>query len=227
MTAWTSPRPVTRAIGRSAIREELARVAFGQFCSTGFEAGHARRPRRRRRGVAQHLPALLRQQGGGGPLRLRPAGRGDGRGPGVPPRRRGGLGRAARALDPADAFFVREPAEGLAVLRLVEQTPALRTRLRDKQAGWRPGLAQKLAERPGPATCPRWPSAPAWRLRWTAGPPRSSTGSPSKDGEGLGGLVDEAFGALPADGTDLGRTTAPLTGRPAGMKAGRSGVPPW
>lgn len=54
-----------------------------------------------------------------------------------------------RAVDPAVALLTRDPGEGLALLRLVWITPALWGRLHEKQASWRPQLADRLAERGG------------------------------------------------------------------------------
>ena len=101
-----------------------------------------------------------------------------------------------RTFDPALAFLTREPAEGLALLRLVGQTPALCARLREKQASWRPRLVAGLVERAGS----RSPSPLVLHARvaasleclmaaleqWVAGEGRQD----------LEDLVDEAFGAL-------------------------------
>ncbi len=141
-------RTSTRAIGRSAVREELARGAFGQFCREGFDkvtlddlaaaAGVSRSTFLRYFGSKEEVVLFTFDPLGDGmvdALRARPAGEED-------------WAALRRALDPVIARLTREPAsEGLALLRLVGQTPALCARLREKQAGWRPRLVQSLTER--------------------------------------------------------------------------------
>lgn len=52
-----------------------------------------------------------------------------------------------RALDPVTVHFATRPAEQLALLRLVQGTPALCARLREKHVGWHPRLLAVLTER--------------------------------------------------------------------------------
>jgi AcrR family transcriptional regulator len=73
-----------------------------------------------------------------------------------------------RAVDPAVALLARDPGAGLALLRLVRNTPALWGRLHEKQASWRAALADRLSERSGTGTPP--PSSCA-RALWLRGVP--------------------------------------------------------
>jgi AcrR family transcriptional regulator len=54
-----------------------------------------------------------------------------------------------RALDTVIERYRQDPAGALATTRLVRETPALSARQLEKQHGWRPALAQALAERGG------------------------------------------------------------------------------
>lgn len=191
-------RTTTRAVGRTAIRKELARGAFPQFCDRGFDAvtlddlaaaaGVSRSTFLRYFGSKDEVVLFTFDPLGDGmveALRTRPTGEDD-------------WEALRRALDPAVAHLTREPGEGLALLRLVGSTPVLCARLREKQAGWRPQLVQALSERPAAGR----PSSVVLHARvaaameclmaalehWVAGQGRPS----------LHGLVDEAFGALGA-----------------------------
>ncbi|SIO85704.1 Transcriptional regulator, TetR family [Nocardiopsis sp. JB363] len=139
----------TRDIGRSAVRDELARTAFPLFCDRGFDevtfeelatvAGVSRSTFLRYFGSKEEVVLFSFDPLGAQMVEAlldRPAHEKD---------------RTAlrHALSPATGFLNRDPAEGLALLRLIGRTPALCARLREKQAGWRPGLARALAERPG------------------------------------------------------------------------------
>jgi AcrR family transcriptional regulator len=102
-----------------------------------------------------------------------------------------------RALDIAVEEYHRDPDGNLATARLILETPALRARRLEKQSGWRPLLAQALAERSHP---PSQPLALDQLVRaaaaldcleiavdqWTA-----------SDGHlNLGDLIDRAFASL-------------------------------
>nr|WP_237299767.1 hypothetical protein [Streptomyces hygroscopicus] len=100
-------------------------------------------------------------------------------------------------MDVVLAYHRRDPVSALATTRLVRTTPALCARLLEKQDGWRPVLAQALAERPGddPRPTPLALSVKAATAlgclnialdHWTA-----SDGRPD-----LTALLDEAFAAL-------------------------------
>lgn len=99
-----------------------------------------------------------------------------------------------RALDPVAVHFSARPAERLALLRLVQGTPALCARLREKHVGWHPRLLGVLAERsPGASTLVRQVRVAAALdcltvalEHWVAG---DGTGSMAE-------LLDEGFGAF-------------------------------
>ncbi|TDU05810.1 TetR family transcriptional regulator [Streptomyces sp. 846.5] len=101
-----------------------------------------------------------------------------------------------RALDTVTEHYHQDPVAALATTRLVQDTPALCTRRLEKQNGWRPALAQALADRTNPPQAT--PLAHAVRAaaaldclnaaidHWTA-----------SDGQlDLVDLLDEAFTAL-------------------------------
>ncbi|GIH23938.1 TetR family transcriptional regulator [Acrocarpospora phusangensis] len=145
----STPRTKTRDIARSAVREELAEVAFGVFCRDGFEkatfddlaaaAGVSRSTFLRYFGTKEEVVLCAFDPLGDemtAALRARPADEDD-------------WTALRRAIDPAVACYARDPADKLALLRLVQATPALCARLREKVVGWRPHLARALAERSG------------------------------------------------------------------------------
>lgn len=155
MSGMDDSRMRTRDIGRNAVREELARVAFPLFCEKGFEkvtfddlariAGVSRSTFLRYFGSKEEVVLFSFDPLGEQmteALRARPAEEED-------------WTALRRALEPAVAFLRRDPAEGLVLLRLVGGTPSLCARLREKQAGWRPGLAEALADRSAAPEVPR------------------------------------------------------------------------
>ena len=189
-------RTSTRAIGRGAVREELARGAFPQFCDQGFEkvtlddlaaaAGVSRSTFLRYFGSKEEVVLFTFDPLGEAmveALRARPEGEED-------------WAALRRALDPAVAHLTRGPAEGLVLLRLVGKTPALCARLREKQAGWRPRLVQALIERSGS----RHPSSLVLHARVAAAMECLTAALEhwvaDQGRQGLEGLVDEAFTAL-------------------------------
>ena len=192
----TTVRSTTRAIGRNAVRDELARGAFPQFCSKGFEAvtfddlataaGVSRSTFLRYFGNKEEVVLFTFDPFGdamAGALAARPAAEPD-------------WAALRRALDPVVAHLTRAPDEALVLLRLVGQTPALCNRLREKQTSWRPGLVHTLTERPErqPATPLVLHARVAAALecltvaleRWVA----------EHGAHDLDGLLDETFGAL-------------------------------
>ncbi|MFI7294870.1 hypothetical protein [Streptomyces sp. NPDC050121] len=104
-----------------------------------------------------------------------------------------------RALDTVIRPHRQDPDGALAMSQLIMQTPALCARSQEKQNGWRPAIAQALAERDDPARPPtlgplvRAAAVDCLNIavnHWTA-----------SDGHGdlddlLDDLLDEAFAAI-------------------------------
>lgn len=148
-------RTKTRAIAWAAVRAELAQVAFDLFQRDGFDqvtindvaaaAGVSRNTFLRYFETKEDaVLSALEAQGTqvADALRARPAGEDD-------------WTALRRALDTVVEDYRRNPAGALATARLIRETPALLARLLEKQCGWRPALAQALAEHTGssqPAT---------------------------------------------------------------------------
>ncbi|MFJ8021519.1 TetR/AcrR family transcriptional regulator [Streptomyces sp. NPDC096311] len=143
-------RTSTRDIARAAIRAELAEVAFELFRREGFEnvtvndlaaaAGVSRSTFMRY--FASKEEAVLSAFDAHGEqvasaLRARPADEDD-------------WTALRRALDVVIEYYRQDPANALAMTRLVQDTPALCARQLEKQNSWRPLLTQALAERTGP-----------------------------------------------------------------------------
>ncbi|WP_198536031.1 MULTISPECIES: acyl-CoA-like ligand-binding transcription factor [Pseudofrankia] len=139
----------TRDIARAAIRAELAQVALELFQREGFdrvtinEVAAAARVSRNTflRYFETKEDAVIgafeaRGQRVADILRARPAAEDD-------------WTALRRALDTVAEYYRRDPGAALATARLIRETPALRARLLEKQCGWRPILAQALAERTG------------------------------------------------------------------------------
>jgi AcrR family transcriptional regulator len=142
-------RPNTRDIARSAVRAELAQVAFELFRRDGFDnvtvndlaaaAGVSRSTFLRYFGSKEEaVLSAFDAQGDrvADALRARPADEDD-------------WTALRRALDTSLEHYRHDPAGALATTRLVQDTPALCARSLEKQSGWRPSLAQALAERTG------------------------------------------------------------------------------
>ena len=141
----------TRAIGRAAIRDELGGIALPLFFDAGFDsvtfddlataAGVSRSTFLRYFGSKEDVVLFVFEPLGdamSAALAARPAAEDE-------------WTALRRAVDPAVALIVRDPGKGLALLRLVWDTPALWARLHEKQASWRPALVDRLSERSGAA----------------------------------------------------------------------------
>ncbi|MGN9843243.1 TetR family transcriptional regulator [Nonomuraea sp. H19] len=142
-------RTSTRDIARAAVRAELAQVAFDLFLREGFDkvtindlaaaAGVSRSTFLRYFGSKEEAAlSAFDAQGDlvADALRARPADEDD-------------WTALRRALDTVIEHYHQDPAGALATTRLVQNTPALCARHLEKQHGWRPTLAQALAERAG------------------------------------------------------------------------------
>jgi AcrR family transcriptional regulator len=142
-----SSAPVgTREISRHAVRTELARVAFDRFCLTGFNqvtfadlseaAGVSRSTFLRYFGTKEDVVLYVFDPLGDVIADALGTDRAD----------EDDWGRLREALGSAVAFLVRDVQHLPTILDLIEQTPALRARLREKQAEWRPGIVARLQE---------------------------------------------------------------------------------
>lgn len=158
-------RPSTRDIARAAIRSELAQVAFDLFRRDGFDnvtvndlaaaAGVSRSTFLRYFGSKEDavLGAVdARGEQVADALRARPADEDD-------------WTALRRALDAVTEPHRQDPDGTLEVSQLIMRTPALGARTLEKQNGWRPVIAQALAERADPRGPHSW-------CRWCARPPR-------------------------------------------------------
>ncbi|MCD7443201.1 TetR/AcrR family transcriptional regulator [Streptomyces lincolnensis] len=144
-----SGRTRTRDIARAAVRAELAQVAFELFLRNGFDnvtlddlasaAGVSRSTFLRYFGTKEEAVLSVFDAHGAqvaDALRSRPADEDD-------------WTALRRALDTVIEQYRQDPDAALATTKLVRSTPALCARQLEKQHGWRPALAQALAERGG------------------------------------------------------------------------------
>lgn len=188
-----------RAVSRHAVREELARVAFNEFCATGFNqvtfadlagaTGVSRSTFLRYFAnkedvvlfvfdpigdiVAEALKARAETDDDWAALR--------------------------RAFDPSIQFLLRDKTEIIAFLDLIQATPELGARFREKQFEWRPEVAQELARGDAGQT-----TSIAAQVRVAAAFESFSIAleawRDSKGREDLARLLDAAFGALVTPG---------------------------
>ncbi|GAA3188331.1 TetR family transcriptional regulator [Streptomyces virens] len=142
-----SAAPVgTREISRHAVRAELARVAFNRFCLTGFNqvtfadlakaAGVSRSTFLRYFGTKEDVVLFVFDPVGDVIADALDADRAD----------QDDWSKLRNALESAVTFLVRDVQELVTILGLIEQTPALCARLREKQAEWRPRIVARLQE---------------------------------------------------------------------------------
>jgi len=140
-------RSGTRAIARAAVRAELSQAAFELTRQRGFEnitvddmaaaAGVSRSTFLRYFGTKEEavLTAFdAHADWVADALRARPADEDD-------------WTALRRALGAVIPYYLRDRVSALAITRLVQASPALSGRQREKQHGWRPALTRALAER--------------------------------------------------------------------------------
>ncbi|MBU6535948.1 TetR/AcrR family transcriptional regulator [Streptomyces sp. NPDC057245] len=194
-----SAAPVgTREIGRHAVRAELARVAFDRFCLTGFNqvtfadlaeaAGVSRSTFLRYFGTKEDVVLFVFDPVGDVITDALAAER--------PDQDEGDWSRLRDALESAVGFLVRDVQELVTILGLVERTPALCARLREKQAEWRPEIVARLQETTsstdGSPVVAHVRVAAALEILWIV----LGQWSASDGQEDLGQLLDAAFAAF-------------------------------
>lgn len=138
----------TRDIGRSAIREELARLALPLFLEHGFEkvtfdalaaaAGVSRSTFLRYFAVKEDVILFVFDPVGDAVVDAL----------GAAPAQDTEWEALRGCLVPA-VDFLNGSGQQLALMRLIWSTPALYSRLHQKQAGWRPRMVQQLISRSG------------------------------------------------------------------------------
>ncbi|MEU2621933.1 TetR/AcrR family transcriptional regulator [Streptomyces sp. NPDC007157] len=192
-----SAAPVgTREISRHAVRAELARVAFNRFCLTGFNqvtfadlaeaAGVSRSTFLRYFGTKEDVVLFVFDPVGDVIADALDAGRAN----------QDDWDRLRNALESAVTFLVRDVQELVTILGLIDETPALCARLREKQAEWRPGIVARLQETASsadePAVIAHVRVAAALECLWIVLGQWSASGGQ----EDLGTLLDTAFAAF-------------------------------
>ncbi|MEU9064359.1 TetR family transcriptional regulator [Streptomyces sp. NPDC048430] len=194
-----SAAPVgTREIGRHAVRAELARVAFNRFCLTGFDqvtfadlaeaAGVSRSTFLRYFGTKEDVVLFVFDPVGDVIADALDADRTN----------EDDWDRLRNALESAVAFLVRDVQELMTILGLIDQTPALCARLREKQTEWRPEIVARLQEATSSAdessVIANVRVAAALECLWIVLGQWSASGGQ----EDLGELLDVAFAAFSA-----------------------------
>ncbi|MCK9871481.1 TetR/AcrR family transcriptional regulator [Nocardiopsis dassonvillei] len=188
----------TREISRHAVRAELARVAFNRFCLTGFDqvtftdlseaAGVSRSTFLRYFGTKEDVVLFVFDPVGGVIADALDAERAD----------QDDWSRLRNALESAVRFLVRDVQELVTILGLIEQTPALCARLREKQAAWRPEIVARLrkttSSADGSSVVAEVRVAAALEILWIV----LGQWSASDGREDLGNLLDTAFAAFSA-----------------------------
>ena len=135
-----------RAVSRHAVREELARIAFDEFCATGFDrvtfadlagaTGVSRSTFLRYFANKEDVVLFVFDPIGDIVAEALKA-RGEDDDDWLSLR---------RAFDPAIQFLLGDQKEVIAFLDLIQATPALGARFREKQYEWRPEVARELAQ---------------------------------------------------------------------------------
>jgi AcrR family transcriptional regulator len=192
-----SATPVgTREISRHAVRAELARVAFNRFCLTGFDqvtfadlaeaAGVSRSTFLRYFGTKEDVVLFVFDPVGDvitDALDAEQAEEDD-------------WSRLRDAVESAVRFLVRDVQELVTILGLIERTPALCARLREKQAEWRPEIVARLrkadSSTDGSSVVANVRVAAALEILWIV----LGQWSASDGREDLGSLLDTAFAAF-------------------------------
>lgn len=138
----------TRAIGRNAIRDELARGAFPQFTDRGFDgvtfdelavgAGVSRSTFLRYFVSKEDVVLFVFDAVGDDIVSTLSA----------LPATEEEWDVLRRSLDPVVSFLSNTEGK-LALMQLIWKTPALYSRLHEKQASWRPRMVEQLAAREG------------------------------------------------------------------------------
>ncbi|MFE1849362.1 TetR/AcrR family transcriptional regulator [Streptomyces sp. NPDC002387] len=192
-----SAAPVgTREISRHAVRAELARVAFNRFCLTGFNqvtftdlseaAGVSRSTFLRYFGTKEDVVLFVFDPVGDVITDALDAERAN----------QDDWSRLRNALESAVRFLVRDVQELVTILGLIEQTPALCARLREKQAEWRPEIVARLQKTTsttdGSSIIANVRVAAALEILWIV----LGQWSASDGQEDLGKLLDAAFAAF-------------------------------
>lgn len=192
----TAARSTTRDIARTAVRAELAQVAFDLFRRQGFDnvtlddlaaAADVSRSTFLRYFGSKEEAVLGAFDATGeriaAALRARPAAEGD-------------WTALRHAMDTVVELYHQDPAKALALANLVRDTPSLCARRLEKQHAWCPAMVQALAER----TDPPQPLTLALQVRAAAAVDCLNTAVDcwtASDGRlDLINLLDEAFAAL-------------------------------
>lgn len=140
-----TPTPVDlRELGRHAVRAQLAGVAFTSFCMTGFNqvtfadlsqaAGVSRSTFLRYFGTKEDVVLFV----------FDPVGDVIAEALGTQPQEGDQWARLRTALGAAVDFMLASIPHLVTILDLSENTPALRSHMREKQAGWRAEIAARL-----------------------------------------------------------------------------------